>query len=182
MAGSPNVCVDDARGSAVLVEHLLRDGRQRIALLAGPQNSHSGRERERGFAEGLALARKQADADLIVRCDSPDVDGGCRAAHLLLATRPDVDAIICYNDLVAIGALRACSQLGRQVPGDVAVTGADDILLARLVTPALTTLRSDRQAIGAAALRILLDKLNGVSTGSSRLVFEPQLVVRASAP
>ena len=95
---------------------------------------------------------------------------------------PDVDALVCHNDLVAIGVLRACAELGVRVPDDVAVTGADDMLLARLVTPALTTLRSDRQAIGAAALRMLLNRLNGGSDGCSEVVFQPELMVRASAP
>ena len=72
--------------------------------------------------------------------------------------------------------------MGVRVPDDVAVTGADDILLARLVTPALTTLHTDRLAIGAAALRLLLDQLDGSSGGCSRLLLQPELIVRASAP
>jgi DNA-binding LacI/PurR family transcriptional regulator len=70
------------------------------------------------------------------------------------------------------------------VPDDVAVTGADDILLARLVTPALTTVRADRQAIGAAAARLLLGQLDGSANGCGcqSLVIEPELVIRASAP
>jgi LacI family transcriptional regulator len=174
--------VDDARGSALLVQHLLGAGRTRIGFLAGPPNSHSGRERQSGFVKAMAAAGSDTVSSLIVRCERPDVDGGYRAARVLLDGRRDVDALVCYNDLVAIGALRACAELGLRVPGDVAVAGADDIMLARLVTPALTTLRSDRQAIGAAALRILLDQLHGTSTGSTRVVFEPQMVVRASAP
>ena len=90
-----------------------------------------------------------------------------------------MDGLICYNDLVATGALRACAELGRRVPDDVAVAGADDILLASLVTPALTTLRVDRQAIGASALRMLLDQLHNASDVCNTLVFQPELIVRA---
>jgi LacI family transcriptional regulator len=64
----------------------------------------------------------------------------------------------------------------------VAVAGADDILLASLVTPALTTLRVDRQTIGATALRMLFDQLHNASDGCNTLIFQPELVVRASAP
>ena len=113
------------------------------------------------------------------RCDSPDIDGGYRAAVSLLSARPDVDGLICYNDLVATGALRACAELGRSVPDDVAVAGADDILLASLVTPALTTLRVDRQAIGASALQMLLDQLHNASGVCNALVYQPELIVRA---
>ena len=109
--------------------------------------------------------------ELTRRCDSPDIEGGYYAALSLLSMRPDVDGMICYNDLVATGALRACAELGRRVPDDVAVAGADDILLASLVTPALTTLRVDRQAIGASALQMLLDQLRNASNVCDTLVY-----------
>jgi LacI family transcriptional regulator len=187
MIGSGSVCVDDARGSVLVVEHLLRSGRRRIGLLAGPQRSYSSRERVRGYAEGMAALDSGLNPALTLRCEHPDVDGGYHAARSLLIMGAQVDALVCHNDLVAIGVLRACAELGVRVPDDVAVTGADDILLARLVTPALTTLRSDRQAIGAAALRMLLDRLHGGSDGCNEstvepLIFRPELVVRASAP
>ena len=177
LAGCSNVCVDDARGAALVVAHLLGSGRRRIGLLAGSQISHSSRERARGYAEAMLAAGEDPDPALTRRCDSPDIDGGYRAALSLLSERPDVDGLICYNDLVATGALRACAELGRRVPDDVAVAGADDILLASLVTPALTTLRVDRQAIGATALRMLLDQLHNASDVCNTLVFQPELIV-----
>jgi LacI family transcriptional regulator len=180
--GCSNVCVDDAWGAAVLVQHLLGLGRRRIGLMAGSQNSHSSRERANGYAEAMIAAGEPPDPALTRRCASLDIDGGHDAAVSLLSARPDVDGLICYNDLVATGALRACAELGRRVPGDVAVAGADDVLLASLVTPALTTLRVDRQAIGAAALRMLLNQLHNASDGCHTLVFQPELIVRASAP
>lgn len=186
MAGSSSVCVDDARGTALLVEHLLRSGRRRIGLLSGPQASYSSQQRARGYAEAMTAANQRPDPASSLPCERPDVDGGYRGAMALLAAA-DLDALVCHNDLVAIGALRACAELGRRVPDDVAVTGSDDILLARLVTPALTTVRSNRQAIGAAALRMLLDQLHGAPDAGARLlpeplIFQPERVVRASAP
>ena len=138
LTGCGNACVDDGRGAAILVAHLLASGRRRIGLLAGSQISH-GRESAR-LRRSDTAAGEDPDPALTRRCDSPDIDGGYRAALSLLSARPDVDGLTCYNDLVAIGALRACAELGRRVPDDVAVAGADDILLASLVTPALTTL------------------------------------------
>jgi len=130
----------------------------------------------------MIAAGEDPDPTLTRRCDSPDIDGSYRAALSLLGARPEVNGMICYNDLVATGALRACAELGRRVPDSVAVAGADDILLASLVTPALTTLRVDRQAIGAAALSMLLVQLQGASGVCHTLVFQPELIVRASAP
>jgi LacI family transcriptional regulator len=182
LVGCSNVCVDDARGAVILVQHLLGSGRRHIGLLAGSQISHSSGERARGYADAMLAAGKDPEPTLIMHCDSPDIDGGYRAALSLLNVRPDVDGMICYNDLVATGALRACAELGRRVPDDIAVAGADDILLARLVTPALTTLRVDRQDIGATALRKLLDQLHNASEACNTLVFQPELILRASAP
>jgi LacI family transcriptional regulator len=182
LAGCSTVCVDDARGAALVVAHLLASDRRRIGLLTGSQNSHSSRERASGYAEAMMAAAGPLDPALTRQCERPDIDGGHDAAVSLLNARPDVDGMICYNDLVATGALRACAELGRRVPDDVAVAGADDVLLASLVTPALTTLRVDRQAIGAAALGMLLDQLHNGSDGCHMLVFQPELIVRASAP
>jgi LacI family transcriptional regulator len=182
LPGCSSVCVDDARGAALRVEHLLRSGRRRIGLITGKEMSHSGRERERGYRLALDEAGLAVDAGLMVRCASPDIENGYRAALELLADRRDLDGLICYNDLVATGALRGCAELGRRVPDDVAVAGADDILLAALVTPALTTVRSDRQAIGAAAARLLLDQLDNESHDCQAITIQPELIIRASAP
>jgi LacI family transcriptional regulator len=182
LPGCSSVCVDDARGTALEVEHLLRSGRRRIGLVTATELSYSGRERERGYRAALARAGVAWDPGLMVRSASPDIENGCRAAAALLAARPDLDGLIGYNDLVATGALRACAKLGRRVPDDVAVAGADDILLAALVTPALTTVRSDRQGIGATAARLLLDQLGGGSRGCESVMIQPELIVRASAP
>lgn len=182
LPGVSSVCVDDAYGAGLRVAHLLHSGRRRIGLLTGARMSHSGRERERGYCEALIAAGMPVDPALMVRCASPDIERGYAAARLLLDSQPEVDSLVCYNDLVATGALRACAELGRRVPDDIAVTGADDILLAGLVTPALTTVRADRQAIGAAAARMLLDQLNGSANGCQSLIIQPELIIRASAP
>ncbi len=180
--GDGGVRVDDAAGARLGVQHLLRGGRRTIAYLAGPYPiSHSSRERARGYADALAAAGLAPDPDLCRPC-VPDTAGGRAAALALLAAGPVLDAFFCHNDLVAVGALQACAESGRRVPDDVAVVGADDILLAALVNPALTTLRVDKHAIGAAATRLLLDKIRGCPTGPEDVLFQPELIVRASAP
>lgn len=176
------VCVDDAYGAGLLVRHLLRSGRHDIGYLAGPTVSFSSQERARGYIKALGDTNGHVAPPLTIHCQSLDLEGGYHAALALLAARPETDAIICHNDLIAAGALQACTALGRRVPEDVAVAGADDILLASLVTPALTTLRSDRHALGATAVHLLLDQLNNMSNEYQTIVFKPELIVRASAP
>jgi LacI family transcriptional regulator len=96
LAGCSNVCIDDARGAALSVQHLLGSGRRRIGLLAGPQISHSSRERTRGYAEAMSAAGEDPDPALTRRCGSPDIDGGYHAALSLLNARPKVNGMICY--------------------------------------------------------------------------------------
>jgi LacI family transcriptional regulator len=179
------VWVDDAMGARVAVEHLLASGRRTIGYLAGPYPiSHSSRERARGYAEALNAAdgSPRGPDPALQRPCTPDGAGGRAAARELLAARPDIDAFYCHNDLIAVGALQACAGLGRRVPEDVAVVGSDDILLAGLVNPPLTTLRVDKLAIGATAMRLLLDEINGWPADCDGVVFHPELIIRASAP
>lgn len=172
--------VDDAYGAMRAVHHLLSRGREVIGLLAGPAASVSGHKRLAGYSAALETSGRQVDADLIVRC-APDEAGGYGAARALLERRPAVGALVGYNDLVAIGALRACAELGLEVPGEVAVIGCDDIRMASLVTPALTTLRVSQRDIGERAVALLLEQLQ--SQAAPRVVtLKPELVVRDSAP
>jgi LacI family transcriptional regulator len=174
------VDVDDADGSRQAVQHLLAAGRQILGLLSGPPAAHSSWARSEGFAAGLMAAGRPVYPALIRHC-TPYLEGGYQTARALLAEHPEVDGLVCFNDLVAIGALQACAELGRRVPADVAIVGCDDILLAGLVTPALTTLRVSKPAIGAHAVHMLLDRLQG-RDGQAEVVVTPELIVRASAP
>jgi len=174
------VRMDDASGTRRAVEHLLESGRRGIVFLAGPPHSHSGAERTRGYEGALSAAGIEPEAGLVVPC-GPTVEGGHKGAHALLAWRSGVDGLVCYNDLAAVGALRACEELGLRVPDDVAVVGCDDIMLAGLVSPALTTLRAPKYKIGAHAVRMLLDHIDG-RREQAEVILQPELVVRASAP
>lgn len=177
------VRVDDASGTRQAVGHLHAGHRGKLAMLAGPENSHSGRERVRGFRDALRDAGGPEDPSLIVSCP-PYLEGGYQAATGLLSPSRGIDGLVCYNDLVAIGALQACHDLGVRVPDDVAIVGCDDILLARLVTPSLTTMRVSKYEIGASAVRMLLGRIAGSGHRSERteVVIRPELVARASAP
>jgi LacI family transcriptional regulator len=180
-SGPRSVRIDDEAGARWATQHLLNTGHRVIAFLAGPPASHSGLCRSLGYQRAIAEAGIPIDPVLTVMCD-PHLEGGYIAARQLLADHPETDAFLCYNDLVAVGALKACAAQGRRVPEDVAVVGCDDILLAGLVTPALTTLRSDKRALGSEAVHLLLRELAGCADGCQNMVLQPELIVRASAP
>jgi LacI family transcriptional regulator len=99
-----------------------------------------------------------------------------------LTTRPEITALVCYNDLVAVGALKACVELGTSVPDDVAVVGFDDIPLASLVMPSLTTCHIPRYKIGVKAVELLLEQVTNKSAETAEVIFQPTLIPRKSAP
>lgn len=180
-----SVRVDYAAGVRQAVRHLHARGCRTLGFLAGPAHAYGGLERARGFAEALAAAGQERDPALSLPCP-PYVEGGYEAARSLLQNHREVDGLFCYNDLVALGALRACAESGRRVPEDVSIIGCDDIPLAALVTPALSTLGMSKRELGAQAVRLLLGRIEGhPKTGepeTGETVLEPELIVRASAP
>ena len=171
--------VDDALGTRLAVAHLVSSGRRTIGLLAGPLRSASSTKRRTGYHDGIEAAGLRFDGSL-VEDGEPSEDGGLRALRALLTRRPDVDAVVCYNDVVAIGALAAARELGREVPGALALVGCDDVRLASLVHPALTTLRIDTYALGRQAAELLFGLLR--AEPPRHVVVAPELVVRDSAP
>jgi LacI family transcriptional regulator len=178
LAGS--VRVEDSEGTEQAVKHLLAGGRRVVGFLSGPPNSHSARERARGFETALAARNIGLERHLMRPC-APNPEGGYETTLALLTKRRGVEGLICYNDLVAVGAIRACGELGLKVPDDVAVVGCDDIMLASLLSPALTTLSVSKYDIGASAARMLLDRVAG-RRGENEILLRPELAVRESAP
>jgi LacI family transcriptional regulator len=176
-----SVCVDDYEGGRLATGHLLATGHRAVALLAGPPASQSGRQRADAYRAMLFGAGIEERTGWVRPC-SPDVEGGYRAAYQLLKSQPEVTAVFCYNDLVAVGALQARLRLARQVPRDLAVVGYDDIPLAALVTPPLTTCRVPRYELGVQAVELLLRRIAGAGEDCSPVILQPELVVRASAP
>jgi LacI family transcriptional regulator len=108
-------------------------------------------------------------------------EGGDDAAGRLLARFPDLDGLLAYNDLMAIGAMRALQRAGREVPADVAVIGVDDIQLSSLVQPALTTIAIDRVAMGERAVELVLALRADPGGAPLRSTVPVSLVVRDSA-
>ena len=103
-------------------------------------------------------------------------------ANGLLSDHPEITALFCYNDLVAIGALQASHDLALIIPDDLAIVGFDDIPLAALVTPALTTCHVSRYEMGVQAMNMLLERINGCTTECQQVILQPELIIRASAP
>jgi LacI family transcriptional regulator len=171
------VMVDFAAGSRQGVTHLVRRGRRRFAVLSGPRSSYGGRMRKLGIREALGAAGLEP---VDTRPCAPDIDSARDVTLHILRAHADIDAIVCYNDLNAVGAIQACQSAGVAVPGQISVIGFDDIALASLISPKLTTLRVDKYSLGQLSMRMLIDRMNGKHEQHS-IVIEPDLIVRESA-
>lgn len=171
---------DDENGMRTAVQHLLQRGHRAIGMLAGPERSFSRQLRLKGFLSALRDAGVAWNPGWIQNC-APMVDTSQEVAIDLLTRHPELTALVCFNDLVAMGAMKACVHLGRSVPESVAIIGFDDIPLASLVTPPLTTVHIPRYEMGRLAGEIVLAQINGEKSRSER-VLPIEFIVRGSAP
>ena len=171
--------VNDQRSARRVLQHFKDLGRRRIAYIGGPANSFSNQRRLEGYQAGLQAAEIPFDPQLLENAQ-PTTEGGRIAAAALLKRQPDVDAIFAFNDLVAVGAMQVCLELGKKVPQDVAIVGVDDIPLATIIRPQLTTMHVALSHIGRLAMRALLDILSGEGMPAAYQI-EPELFIRDSA-
>ncbi len=170
------VCVTSeiARGAELATRHLLETGRRRIAMIGSSMSGS--RTRERGYEASLP-----PEAPRIIERSDPTAAGGIDAMRRLLARDPQIDAVFAYNDLVAIGAMKALHDAGHTVPDDVAVVGFDDIDMAGLVIPALTTVHIDRERLGREAVTQLSALWEDPSADRPPVAIPVSLEVRDSA-
>ncbi len=172
-----NIVVDDEAGVGLALEHLLARNRRTIAMLSATSAYASGRVRKRAFVHFLE-AHEMLDMKLVVACE-PNDEASFEATVQLLQKHPSINGLVCFNDIVAAGALKALRSLDVRVPDDVAVIGHDDIRMARLLNPPLTTLTVSKRDIGVNAVRMVLDRIGGYNR-NTKVVLSPELVVRES--
>jgi DNA-binding LacI/PurR family transcriptional regulator len=172
-----SVAVDNAAGARAATEYLLALGHRSVHFVGGPRTNLDGMERAAGWREALADAGVPVPAMLTG-------DWSSRSGYQLgrrLAGQPEVTAVFCANDQMALGVLRAMAECGRQVPGDVSVVGFDDLPEAGYFCPPLTTVRQDFAELGRRALRLLVDKIGGACADGPQHPVGTELIVRASA-
>lgn len=177
-----SVMVDDFLGARLAVEHLLGLGHRAIGYLGAGNRPRSNQRRLEGYRRALSEAGIMPQPEWAVQTSAAnllenDVEVGQQLLPGLLAE--GVSAVFCYNDMMAVGALMACRELGLHVPGDLSVAGFDDIALARYVNPPLTTVHQPMQEIGRFATQMLLDLLDEKRVQNH--VLTPFLVERGSS-
>lgn len=173
--------VDNHRGIDKAVRYLHRIGRKQIGFLSGDISNWAYRQRVESFKRAMRSMKLKVTKNSILAQGNSTVASGGVLLPKLLEQSPKTDAIICSNDLCAIGAMYAAVQMGITVPEQLAVIGFDDIQMASLVRPKLTTIRQPIDMMASQTCQFLLQRLSGQNTAPQSLLFEPELVVRESA-
>ena len=156
----PGVASDAPGAGRMAGEHLIGLGHRRLADMGPAVDAWGFRMRERGFVQAVRAAGLDLESDRLRRAPAT-VAGGIAAMRALLALPARPTAVFCGNDLMAVGALKACAAAGVRVPDEMSVIGCDDIELATLVTPELTTVAVPARELGARAARMLVRRLAG---------------------
>ncbi|QHT58182.1 LacI family transcriptional regulator [Cellulomonas sp. H30R-01] len=177
-SGLPTVDADSFAGAVLATEHLLGLGHTRVAFLGGRPDLESARLREDGFRHAMAAAGVAVDEDL-VRVGGYRPETADQPANELLARPEPPTAVFAANDLSAIRVVEVARSLGLRVPEDLSVIGFDNVPESALATPPLTTISQPLQQMGAEALRLLVDLIDGRERGV-HVRLSTELVERAS--
>lgn len=190
LAGVTNVVLDHDRAAELALTHLAELGHERIALFKGHPNSADTEDRWRAIVGVSAALGLEVRPELTVQLEGNFPDGlfsaeagyqeGYGYGRELLARGGDFTALFAFNDISAIGAMRAFLDAGLRVPEDVSIVGFDDILSAAFQNPGLTTVRQPLREMGETAGRILLERVGGNNDFPDFVTVEPELMVRAS--
>ena len=172
-----SVAIDNISGAFQATRYLLDLGHETVHYVGGPDSTLDAHERAEGWARAL---REAGTAEPEILSGDWSARSGYEIGHEL-ARMPEVTAIFCANDQMALGMLRALGEHRRHVPSAVSVVGFDDIPESAFFLPPLTTVRQDFGELGRQALRLLVDRIRGRPAPGARMPVAPELIVRASA-
>src|ERR1017187_6744071 len=180
--GVTNIVLDHRRAASLALQHLVDLGHEKIAFMKGSTVSADSDDRWNAICEVAAKLGISMRPELVVQLegDDPTPNLGYPFAKQLLARKQPFTALFAYNDISAIGSIRAFQEAGLRVPDDLSVVGFDDIQNSAYISPPLTTVRQPMQEMGKIAARTLLDRIEGRMKYVPEIAIEPELVVRRS--
>ena len=180
--GVTNIVLDHKRAAELALDYLLREGHRRILFMRGPGLSSDTASRWQALVETARARKLPMPATHVLALEeflnTPEL--GYPGVQEMLKRHRDFSAVVCFNDISAIGAIRALHDGGLRVPEDVSVIGFDDLTVASYFVPSLTTLRQPLHQMGATAATLLLQKIRGEQTRAT-IKIEPELIVRESS-
>lgn len=182
--GKRNIDVDslyfDYRtGIAEAIDYLISLSHRKIYFISGPKNLKTAKIRIRNFTD---VVEKYKDDDLDYEIIEGDhrIEGGMKAAQKILREKKLPTAVICSNDLTAIGVMKAFKAGGIKIPDDISIIGLDNIALTEIVSPALTTIELERYKIGSTAMGLLLNRIKDKKLPKQTGIFKTKLIIRES--
>jgi LacI family transcriptional regulator len=180
--GVTNIVLDHHRAARIALQHLVSLGHRDIAVMRGNPASADSQVRWESIVEAGKLLGIRIPDDLVIQLDSENTSPELGYPHVktLLKRKRPFTALFAFNDISAIGAVRAFQESGLRVPQDVSVVGFDDIKSAAFHYPSLTTVRQPLWDMGKTAAKILLARIEGDDDYPKQLAVEPELIVRES--
>ena len=182
LKGVTNIVLDHEHAAVLALNHLKELGHKHVAFMKGNPISSDSKERWDAIACVAARIGLNIDLELTVQIDADDPTPmlGYPFTKQLLARQKPFTALFAYNDISAIGAIRAIQEQGLRVPQDISVIGFDDIPGAAFNNPSLTTVRQPLNRMGEVAAQSLLERIEGKKEYPNEIAIEPELVVRES--
>ena len=182
LSGVTNVVLSHQKAAELILTHLHALNHRCIAFMRGQPFSGDSEDRWQAIVRVCRTMKIEMHPELTVRLEqdmsSPEL--GYSEIRSLLTTKPFFTALVCFNDVAAIGAIRAIRDQGLRVPEDISVTGFDDIRAAAYMSPALTTIRQPMADMGRAAAQFMINRLNRTEDFRELISFEPELIIRES--
>jgi len=153
---------NDVDGSSQITQHLISLGHKRIAYLGNSQSGKTTQDRLQGFLDAMEKADLEVPESYIHHVAGGEPSLGAESVEYFARLTPGPTAIVCFNDMLAIGVLKGCQLAGLRVPEDLSVTGFDNITFSAFTSPSLTTIDQPKFSIGQEAAQLLLDLLQAV--------------------
>jgi LacI family transcriptional regulator len=184
-----SVMVDNEAGGRLALEHLYQQGHRRIALIRGPKRLIDSAPRWKGIQKFAQSARLELDGGLVMQLPdefdpNSSFEHGYRLTEELLQHKKKFTALLAFDDLAGLGAMRALAKAGIKVPEECSVIGFDDVAISALSAPSLTTVRQPLETMGGAAVNIVMDAIKASRENRDWTVvsqkLHPELVIRDS--
>ncbi|GHV85973.1 DNA-binding transcriptional regulator CytR [Spirochaetia bacterium] len=177
----PYVSIDDIAASKIIMDYLFAHGKKNIVLMNGPIRYKYARHRLQGYQEALARAGIPADPSLVFQLPEVSYDMAVSEATRFLRRGGRPDAFFCVSDVYAAAVVKAGKRLGFSIPGDFIVVGFDNVEIASMTHPALTTINQPKHQLGVSSCELLVERINNPQAPVRSILLETELIVRESS-
>lgn len=175
-----SISIDDIKGGYIATKHLLEKRRSEIMFLTGSLSRSAFFKRMMGYIDALASEGRSYNELLVQQCDV-SFQGGYDKIYSIFSRNTEIKSIFAVSDVIALGAIRALTDIGLKVPEDISVVGYDDISISAMFIPSLTTVRQPMYKMGQKAVELLVKRISDSTLKNQNIIVEPELIIRESS-